>query len=476
MFSVKKIKQASLQSALISFSALAVLGCTGQSNPPAVLSGATANVEARVFVGNANGKVSVIEHGPAGSRLAAPIDLFSSDGDIISSTRNHIFVNMGSANQTAALDPVGTATAFKKFIAVGQRPVHIYREAPDGTRIWVLNDGDATTGIDTITPACSAAQVASVTVIQNHGEGGDDTVSAGDALATICVGKGHHKATFSYPTEANPSIPLRAFVSNIKDGTITVIDNDPASANYLKVIGTIDLCNTIGEAAQGKLACDADPATPNNAGPHGMVFSPVSGKVYNNNESYGTEDVIDPATLAVEATLPIGFAGAGYLTSDGRFVFVRGTDTADPNHVVGKLTVINVADNSFTTTDLPDIHLGDLAFTSDGTKLYIPSAATGSATQKTNEKSNLVVVFDVSALPALTKTKEITVGATAAGRTIGLHETNGKAEHLFATNRADGTVSVIDAETESVVDTLQVGGTPTSLLVFSMEGDLSHSH
>ncbi|TAK02538.1 MAG: hypothetical protein EPO39_13310, partial [Candidatus Manganitrophaceae bacterium] len=41
-------------------------GCTGQSNPPASLSqsaSAPPGVEARIFVGNTNGKVSVIEHG-----------------------------------------------------------------------------------------------------------------------------------------------------------------------------------------------------------------------------------------------------------------------------------------------------------------------------------------------------------------------------------------------------------------------------
>ena len=187
--------------------------------------------------------------------------------------------------------------------------------------------------------------------------------------------------------------------------------------------------------------------------------------------------MINPATLAIETSLNVGFAGAGYVTPDGKFVFVRGTDTqSDLTRVTGKLTVINVADNIFTTNDLPDTHIGDLAFTSDGKKLYIPSAATGNAAQKASQRSNVVLVFDVSALPALPPPTEITVGATAAGRTIGLHEHDGKAEHLFATNRLDGTVSVIDVETDSVVDTLQVGGTPTSLLVFAMEGDLSHSH
>ncbi|MBI3805418.1 MAG: YncE family protein [Nitrospirae bacterium] len=455
----------------------ALAGCSGQSGPPAGLSktGAPPGVEARIFVGNTNGKVSVIEQGSDGNPIAETIDLFSSVGDMASSTRNHIFVNMGSTNQTAALDPVGATAVFKKFIAVGQRPVHIYRESPDGTRIWVLNDADPSTGIDTVTSACNTAQAGSVSVIQNHDEGGDETGNAGEVLKTICIGKGHHKAAFSYPTSAAPTVPLRAFVSSIKEGTISVIDNDPASPTYLTVIGTIDLCDSAGEAAQGKPACDSNPATSNNAGPHGMFFSPVSGKLYNNNESYGTENVIDPATLAIEATVNIGPASATHITPDARFIVVRGTDTqSDPARITGNLAVINVADNSVTITNLPDVSPGDLAFTSDGAKLYVASAASGNTAQKASQKSNVVQVFDTTALPTLTLIKEIGIGSTTAGRVIGLQEHDGTAEHLFATNRTDGTVSVIDAKTDTAINTVQVGGTPTSLLVFSMEGDLSH--
>ncbi|WDT77942.1 MAG: hypothetical protein MPW16_21345 (plasmid) [Candidatus Manganitrophus sp.] len=70
--------------------------------------------------------------------------------------------------------------------------------------------------------------------------------------------------------------------------------------------------------------------------------------------------------------------------------------------------------------------------------------------------------------------KEITVGATTAGRSIGILEHDGEATHVFATNRADGTVSVIDAQTDAEIDKIQVGGTPTSLFVFPMEGALAH--
>lgn len=189
--------------------------------------------------------------------------------------------------------------------------------------------------------------------------------------------------------------------------------------------------------------------------------------------------MIDPAvtdfTLAAEKSLNTGFSGATRLSADGRFFFVRGTDTqSDATRVTGKLAIVNVADDSFTVVDLPDFSPRSLAFTADGRKLYIASGASGNTDQKASQKSNVVSVFDTTALPALPLVKAIIVGATTAGRSIGILEHDGEATHVFATNRADATVSVIDAQTDTEIDKVQVGGAPTGLLVFPMGGELAH--
>jgi YVTN family beta-propeller protein len=272
------------------------------------------------------------------------------------------------------------------------------------------------------------------------------------------------------------------------DGTVHVIDNDPDSADYLKVIAEIDLCDS------NKETCDANINTPNGSGPHGMYYSPVSGLIYVNNEDYGTETIIDPVTNTIVDTDPtdgdidsleIGFAGATHISPDGEFILVRGTDRSNPDHVVGKLSIIDTADNSVTPMDLQDINIGDMKFTPDGHKLYVAVALTGSTAQKAKQKDNVVVVYDASALPDLPLIKEITVGKTAAGRSLSIHEHDGEAEHIFVTNRADGTVSVVDAEMDEVMDTVclgemvngvcEEGGEPTSILAFSLEGELSHN-
>ncbi|MDC4206976.1 MAG: hypothetical protein MPW15_29400 (plasmid) [Candidatus Manganitrophus sp.] len=436
----------------------------------ALISGCTERIDsnvviARTFVGNTDGKVSVIEHRDAGNTLSEPIDIRSSAGEMVSSG-DHIFVSIEAANRVAVLDPAGEFVVFKKYLPVGQRPVHISHE-PESTRVWVLNDAELSTGIDTVTSVCNASSSGSVSVIEDRDE------NAGAILGTICVGKGHHEAAFSYPTSTASSIPRRAFISNMNDGTISVINNDPPSDDYLKVIGTLDLCDMSREPGG---VCDADVATSNAAAPHEVYFSQATGKIYNYNGAYGTITIIDATTLAVESTVSIQSNGFPDFTPDGRFVFFRATDTqTDPAHVTGKLWVINLVDNSVTAVDLPDFHPGSLQFTSNGTKLYVASAAIGNADQRANQKSDVVRVFDATVLPALTQISEVAVGSTTGPRLITLFEHEGEAHHFFVTNPADGTITVIDARTDMVVDTVSVEGTPTSLLVVPID-EVSISH
>lgn len=426
-------------------------------------SGNANNPQGRIFVGNRDGKVSVIEHTDGEHTLGEPITLSSGAGNMAYSAKNHIFVNMESANLVATLEPAGESATIKEFIGVGERPGQIYPD-PEGSRVWILNDADPITGIDTATLPCSAASASSVSVIQDYDHKEEDEES-GKLMATICVGRGKHKAAFSSPSQTVPSAPLRVFVSNFSDGTISVIDNNPASASYLNVTGTIDLCDPSKESGG---VCDTNPTTQNGAGPAGVYLSLVSGKLYTNNENYGTVNVINPGSevaVSVEKTLDVGFAGSMRMTPDGRFIFVWGTDDSNPEQMIGKLTVINVADDSLWPVDLPGLSPSTFEFTSDGTKVYVASSVGG-------VKRNVIQVFDTIGLPALTAIKEITVGSTAGGRSIGLFEHGGAASHLFVTNSSDGTVSVIDAKTDTLIDTIDIGGTPTGLLVFPIRAEV----
>jgi len=457
--------------AMIALTILALSGCGSSFDPPTLN-----NTESLIFVANdGDGTLSVIEHSPAGNHVSKTIPLGSGGiGDMVTTSEDHIFVNVTDNNQVAVIDPVsGSLPELKNFLPSGVRPVHNYIDPTDTTRVWVMNDGNDTSGVCK-NQGPGGTPTASVTVIQNHeagdGGGGGGSSRLGEVIATICVGHGHHKAAFSYPTSDHPALPKRVFVSNITDGTISVIDNEPTSSTYLKVIATIDLCD--GE----KETCDNDPSTPNNSSPHGIDFSRISGKVYNSNVRYGRVAVIDPDTASVETIIDIGYANKVHASPDGRFMVVKGTDTtSDANHVHGKITVIDVTDNSYTQIDIPDVHPDSFEFTPGGDKLYVVSATSGSTTQKTNLKNDVVLVYDSSNLPNLQLVKEIKVGkADVSHRGIAIHEHDGMAEHVIVPNPGDDTVSFIDPEIDEVIDTVSVGDGPASVLIFSKGGGHSH--
>lgn len=114
----------------------------------------------------------------------APTDMLSHDG------LKRLFVSMAGSNEVAAIDYDGGAVLGR--LPVGKRPVHIYLAPETGTlenEIWVGNDDGA-----------------SVTVID---------ASTLRVRAHVRTGNGHHKMAFS---------GNKAYVSNLKDSTVSVID------------------------------------------------------------------------------------------------------------------------------------------------------------------------------------------------------------------------------------------------------------
>jgi YVTN family beta-propeller protein len=109
------------------------------------------------------------------------------------------YVTMSGSNDVAIIDFVRNQLSIR--VPVGNRPVHVYA-APDmppaaygvlhgagSHEVWVGNDSDTT-----------------VSVVDGL---------AGKVRATVAVGKGHHKMAFW---------GTKAYISNIADGTVSVID------------------------------------------------------------------------------------------------------------------------------------------------------------------------------------------------------------------------------------------------------------
>ncbi len=351
-----------------------------------------------------------------------------------------VFVGLTEEHRFILLDPETKSIRIQTNFPVDAFPAHIYSD-PNANRDWFMNDGDKESGNDTLNCGDHGS---SVTVIEN-------TASASAKhLATICVGRGHHQANFAYPSEQAPHVPHTAYISNLKDGTISAIGNDPDNEeSYLKVIATIDLC----EADKEK---DGRAAAPCNAFPHGLVYSKVSGKLYNLNNGYGTIAVVDPLTNEIEERIEFKGHSNLFVTPCGRFIFGRGADRKlDPEHVVAKLTVMDAGTQVILDTiDLPDIYISKYYFNHDGSKLYLTTSSSGSPEQVANLKSDALLIFDLSALPKIKLSAELLLGTSSGS--LAFHGVEGGTQLVFSSNSMAGALAIIDGESDSLIETLKV--------------------
>jgi len=340
-----------------------------------------------------------------------------------------IFVGLTSDKNVVLLDPETKELLFKSHFPADAFAAHKYSDS-NSNRDWFMNDGDKATGNDTLNCGNNGS---SVTVIENT-----DTNEA-KYLKTICVGRGHHQANFSFPSVEHPDTPKQTYISNLKDGTVSVIDNDPDhTETYLSVIETIVLFESEKE--------ESSDTVPNNSFPHGLVFSSVSGKVYNLNNGYGTIAIINPKSHQIEQR--IGFKGHSnlFMSPCGHYVIGRGADRkSDANHVVAKLTVLDVTTNEIVdSVDIPDIYISKYFFNPEGSRLYLTTSSSGSDEQKANLKTDALLVYDMSALPKIKLINEVRLGSSSG--TLDFSQQNNETQLMFSSNAAEGVIAVMDKD------------------------------
>ncbi len=385
--------------------------------------------------------LSVISHSGGINALKNNIILESNPGDTTTTANDHIFVNVSNANKVAVLNIDSSGARLAKYIDVGKNPVHIYQD-PAG-KIWAMNDG--TSGVDTINSACNAASVGSVSIIQDAAKGASDPASL---IKNLCIGKGHHKAIFT-------TSPKRAFISNISDNSISVVDNEPTSGTYLTVISTINL----GAGA----------------GPHGFSYSSMSGKVYISAQTAGTVIAVSPSSLTTEI-IATTKSGPSVASPSGQYIAIPGKDTTtDTNHVIGKITILNATTHAFTTTSITDVSPDHIMFSSDGKRLYVISAQAGTGTQLTNLKQNVLLVYDSSNLPNLTLVTEVKTGDAKTGHRHIASASHGSMMHLFIP-AGNGILYSVDSMTNSVTQQLELKGSFSNVFYHTLGSAPSHSH
>ncbi len=358
-----------------------------------------------------------------------------------------IFVGLTEEHRFILLNPETKSIRIQTNFPVDAFPAHIYSD-PHANRDWFMNDGDKESGNDTIN---CGEHGSSVTVIENSAS------ASARHLATICVGRGHHQASFSYPSEQAPAVPNTTYISNLKDGTVSAIGNDPDNEeHYLKVIATIDLCEPDKEK-------DGRAGAPCNAFPHGLVYSKISGKLYNLNNGYGTIAVINPVTNVIEERIEFKGHSNLFVTPCGRYIFGRGADRkSDPEHVVAKLTVLDAGTHRvMDAIELPDIYISKYYFNNDGSKLYLTTSSSGSPEQAANLKHDALLVFDLNTLPKIKLLTELKLDSSSCSLAFFGDEEGTRL--VFSSNSAAGTLAIIDGEDDSLIETLKVTeGTPHS--------------
>lgn len=369
----------------------------------------------------------------------------------LSFDRRPVLLGMGSSDNALLFDPV-TKNIAPAIAPADVNPSYAYPDASSG-HLWFSNDGDDETGNDELNCGANGSSVAIF-----------DSKDSGHHLKTLCVGRGHHVTAFTAPNAQHPKLPCHAYVSNLQDGTISIVGNDPSvSSEYLKILATINLLEKEKEK-------DADTDIPNNAFPHGMVFAPTTGRIYNLNNGYGTIVVINPSTQQIEQRIALSGCSNLLLSPDGRFLIAKGADRkADPDHVVGKVAVIDIAQNKVVTElQVPDFYPSTFRFSPDGKKLYVTSAATGKGTQKTNLDISSILVYDTAALPALKQIKKITAGKADCGRRpVAFFHENGRHRFTFVPNPTDGTLTILEGENDQNVGTISLAEANCEEILFS---------
>jgi YVTN family beta-propeller protein len=290
------------------------------------------------------------------------------------------------------------------------------------------------------------------------------------------LANGHKVATFS----SGAGVPKRVFVTSEDAGEMAVIDDDEASTTYRKMTNRIDLCNSAKETTP----CNSEVSTPlttaftpNSSLPHGIRWSKLTKKVYSILEGYHHIVEIDPTTLAITKTFDLaGTLYTGYgITPDGRFLLLRGETTAPQ---AAKLGVIDLGTAGTPRTDftIPELDGASTSFSfkfsPDGKRFYILAGNAAASTKK-----DRLFAFDSSTLtatpPALTLIKEIVLvpGGDTAGFNLAhimdvLGQGAGEATYIVVTNRADNSVSIINATDNLIKQTVPVGPTPGGIQIY----------
>lgn len=274
------------------------------------------------------------------------------------------------------------------------------------------------------------------------------------------------------------------------------LDNVETSPTYRSMVARLDLCTDAGQAGliPAGSPCDSEagtamdvPFTANGSNPHGIRWSKHSGKIYSIQTAYGEIIEVDPNLIVpglgnhlTAITRRLSLAGTPYtsfgITPDGKFLFLRGRDlTADPNHIIGKLAVVDLTvSGPLSITALPDlldVVPSTFKFTPDGQRMYLLASdtTTGTGNQPLNQKKNRLFVFNPSAFPVVQAPVEIALQPASGHNFDVIVEGSGQASGVLVSNGTpglNGLVSFINTNNQ-LIGNLVVGLNPGAVMIYA---------
>jgi len=286
--------------------------------------------------------------------------------------------------------------------------------------------------------------------VANQGNGTLSTIdsTANTVTGTVPVGQS------PYQIAVSPD-GLRVYTPNYLSGTVSVVDTITNS-----VIATI-------------------PVGPN----PNAVFSDLTGsRIYVDVNGEAVIKVINAQTYVVEAQIPVSTVGTGHMSPDGSKLYISNqygdsifvidtstnmvTDTIpgigpQPGQITvspdgsriyvstqAGLTVVDPITHAVIAT-IPEITNGTPAITPDGSRIYATTTGTG-AVKVLNTQTNTVI-------------DSINIGSD------GLHAVvSPDGSRVYVSIETLGMVDAIDTSSDSVIATIAVGGGPGSLAIGAM--------
>ena len=104
--------------------------------------------------------------------------------------------------------------------------------------------------------------------------------------------------------------------------------------------------------------------------------------------------------------------------------------------------------------ELRDVYISKYYFNADASKLYLTTGSSGSPEQKANLKDDALLIFGLSELPRIRLLKEHRLGAPSGS--LAFLNVDGRTQRVFSSNSAAGTVTVIDGDSDEILETYPV--------------------